>query len=134
MEAEYSVGAAFQAALGIQDHSPQFQLVYADLRPDIIEVLPPATFSRFIVPDGTLHALPADDTRRQLRVIDIKMTAEASPGYFAEVAYYSMALAGWLVDEDLDQSYVVVPNGAVWPGSHDASNLLRVSRRQAATE
>ena len=50
-------------------------------------------------------------TRRQLRVIEIKMTAEASPGYFAEVAYYSMALAGWLADRGLDQSYVVVPRG-----------------------
>ena len=131
IEAEYSVGPAFQAALGIQEHGAQFNLVYADLRPDIIAVLSPETFSRFIVPDGTLHELPADDNRRQLRVIEIKMTAEASPGYFAEVAYYSMALAGWLADRGLDQSYVVVPEGAVWPGSHDASNLLRVSRSLA---
>ena len=43
-----------------------------------------------------------------------------------------MALAGWLADQDLDQSYVVVPDGAVWPGSHDASNLLRECRRLAA--
>ena len=131
IEAEYSVGPAFRVALGIQDHGAQFNLVYADLRPDIIAVLAPATFPRFIAPDGTLHELPADDDRRQLRVIEIKMTAEASPGYFAEVAYYSLALAGWLSDRGLDNSYVVVPEGAVWPGSHDASNLLRVSRRLA---
>ena len=129
VEAEFPVGPAFQAAIGIQRHNTQFNLVYAELRPDVIAVLPPASFPRFIGPDGTLHTLAAHDTRRQLRVIDIKMTAEASPVYFAEVAYYSMALAGWLADMGLDQSYVVVPNGAVWPGSHDASNLLRVSRR-----
>jgi DNA replication ATP-dependent helicase Dna2 len=132
VEAEYLVGAAFQAALGIQGHGALFNLVYADLRPDVIAVLPPTTFPRYIVPDGTLHLLPATDTRRQLRVIEIKMTAESSPGYFAEVAYYSMALAAWLVDQGLDQDYVVVPNGAVWPGSHDASNLLRVSRQLVA--
>ena len=132
VEAEYSVGPAFQAALGILAHGTHFNLGYAEMRPDVIAVLPPATFPCFIVPDGTLHTLPADDTRHQLRVIEIKMTAEASPGYFAEVAYYSMALAGWLADQGLDQNYVVIPNGAVWPGSHDASNLLRVSRRLVA--
>ena len=132
VEAEYSVGPAFQAALRIQRHGTRFNLGYTELRPDVIAVLPPATFPRFVVADGTLHTLPAHDTRCQLRVIEIKMTAEASPGYFAEVAYYSMALAGWLADQGLDQSYVVVPDGAVWPGSHDASNLLRVSRRLAA--
>lgn len=132
VEAEYPVGAAFQAALGIQGHGTQFNLVYADLRPDVIAVLPPGTFPRYIVPDGTVHLLPAGDTRRQLRVIEIKMTAEASPGYFAEVAYYSMALVAWLMDNGLDQNYVVVPDGAVWPGSHDASNLLRESRQLAA--
>lgn len=132
VEAEYSVGPVFQAALGISSHSTQFRLGYADLRPDMIAVLPHATYPRFIMPDGALRLLPSDDTRCQLRVIDIKMTAEASPAYFAEVAYYSMALAGWLADQRLDQSYVVVPNGAVWPGSHDASNLLRVDGRLAA--
>jgi DNA replication ATP-dependent helicase Dna2 len=132
VEAEYGVGPAFQAALGIQGHVAQLNLQYADLRPDVVAVLPPGIFPQFVVPDGTLHPIPPGDSRRQLRVIEIKMTAEASPGYFGEVAYYSMALAGWLVDHGLDQSYVVVPNGAVWPGSHDASNLLRVSRQLAA--
>ena len=129
IEAEYSVGPAFQTALKIQKHSSQLNLTYADLRPDIIAVLPPAAFRRSIAPDGTLGELPADDDRCQLRVIEIKMTAEASPAYFAEVAYYSMALAGWLVDQGLDQNYLVVPEGAVWPGSHDASSLLQVSRK-----
>ena len=131
VEAEYSVGAAFQAALGIPGDGAPFDIENADLRPDIIAILPPGTSSRFVAPDGTLHELPADDIRHQLRVIEIKMTAEASPAYFAEVAYYSMALAGWLADQGLNQSYVVVPDGAVWPGSHDASNLLRFGRSQA---
>ena len=75
-----------------------------------------------------MDALAPGDERRQLRVIDIKLTAQPSPGYFAEVALYSMALAGWLIDEGLDRQFVVVPDGAVWPGSHEASNLLKLRR------
>ena len=80
VEAEYSVGSAFQAALGIKGHATKFNLEYAELRPDVIAVLAPATFPRSVVPDGTLHTLPSNDARCQLSVIDIKMTAEASPG------------------------------------------------------
>lgn len=40
------------------------------------------------------------DDRLQLRIIDIKLTAEASPSYFdvPEVVYYATVLAGWLED------------------------------------
>ncbi len=47
-----------------------------------------------------------------------------------------MALAGWLVDQRLDTRYVVVPDGAVWPGSHEAATLTRLCRqfeREGAT-
>ena len=64
-------------------------------------------------------------------MIDIKLTAQASPGYFAEVALYSMALAGWLFDRNLSNDFVVVPDGAVWPGSHEASNLVLFSNQSA---
>ena len=128
VETEFTIGAAFQAAIAISSHLTHFNLRYANVRPDIIAVLLPHTFSTFIDPDGTVHRLPANDLRRQLRVIDIKLTAHPSPGYFAEIAYYSMALAGWLIDQGLDQQFVVVPDGAVWPGSYEASNLLRLSR------
>jgi hypothetical protein len=129
VEAEFDVGAAFQQALGIAHLVPQYALLYANVRPDIIAVLPPRTAPNAVAPDGTVRPLSPGDQRRQLRVIDIKMTAQASPGYFAEVAYYSMALAGWLLDRRLDQQFVVVPDGAVWPGSHEGSNLLRAYRQ-----
>jgi DNA replication ATP-dependent helicase Dna2 len=131
VEAEFPIGASFQTALGITGYSAQFNLQYADLRPDIIAVLPPGTYTQFITPDGTLQSNPPGDTRRQLRVIDIKLTAQASPGYFAEVALYSMALAGWLLDQSLGNDFAVVPDGAVWPGSHEASNLVRYSNQSA---
>lgn len=130
VEADFPVGPSFKSALGISDHTTTLDLHYSDLRPDIIVVLPAATFSRHITPDGTVLALPSEDRRKQLRVIDIKLTAQASPGYFAEIAFYSMALAGWLLDRGLDNTYVVVPDGAVWPGSHEASHLVRFASRE----
>ena len=130
-EGEFSVGAggALETSLGIVGHRGRFQLDYGRLRPDIIEVQGPGVFSSRVAPDGLTEAIVPGDQRRQLRVIDIKLTAHPSPGYFAEVALYSMALAGWLVDNALDGDFVVVPDGAVWPGSHQGSNLRMVHQR-----
>lgn len=128
-EAQFDIGDTFKAALKIAEYDTQFGLSYARLRPDIIEVIP-ATVSEEksytnISASGDVIWLPDNDQRLQLRVIDAKLTAEPSRSHFAEVTYYSMALAGWLVDQGLDDMYVVVPNAAVWPGSHDASNLKK---------
>ncbi|QIN77516.1 AAA family ATPase [Rubrobacter marinus] len=129
VEAEYEVGPAFEGALGIVGLREEHGLEYAGVRPDIIEVLPPGRFPRSVDPSGETRPLGADDRRLQLRVIDIKLTAEPSPGYFAEVTYYTMVLAGWLVDKGLDHRFVVVPDGAVWPGSHEAAELTITHRR-----
>ena len=124
VEAELTVESAFKSALGITGLEAQFGLEYARLRPDIVAVLPANSYPNHITPDGSVVPLSADDQRLQLRIIDIKMTAEPSPSYFAEVAYYSMALAGWLIDASLTSNYVVIPDAAVWPGTHEASELL----------
>ncbi len=129
VESTFDIGGTFQQALGVAIHAAQYLLQYGELRPDIIEVLPAATFSSLISADGTISPLPSSDARRQLRIIDIKLSAEPSPAYFAEVAYYSMALAGWLHDQGLDGQFVVVPDAAVWPGTHEASKLVQASRR-----
>ncbi|HLI27831.1 MAG TPA: AAA domain-containing protein [Chloroflexota bacterium] len=132
VEAEYSVGPAFQQALGIAHFRERFGLAWGLVRPDLIELRPPGSFPQAVRPDGDVCDLAPDDPRVQLRVIDIKLTAEPSPPYFAEVAYYSMALAGWLDDQHLADRYVVVAQGAVWPGSHDASTLVKVLREHEA--
>lgn len=129
VESTFSIGNGFQQALGIVAHATQYSLQYGELRPDIIEVLPAATFGSLISADGTISPLPAGDTRLQLRIIDIKLSAEPSPAYFAEVAFYSMALAGWLQDQGLAGQFVVVPDAAVWPGTHEASKLVQASRQ-----
>ena len=133
VEGEFTIdaGGAFETALDIVAHRTRLQLDYASLRPDVIEVVRPGTFSRGITPDGLSEPIRSGDQRRQLRVIDIKLTAHPSPSYFAEVALYSMALAGWLFDRALEQDFVVVPNAAVWPGSHQASKLFRIQRQAA---
>lgn len=129
VESTFSIGNAFQQALGIASHAAQYSLQYGELRPDIIEVLPAATFGSFISADGIISPLPAGDMRLQLRIIDIKLSAEPSPAYFAEVAFYSMALAGWLQDQGLTGQFVVVPDAAVWPGTHEASKLVQAGRQ-----
>lgn len=129
VEAEYPVGDAFRNALCLDD-----ALDLAGARPDLIEALPPGTFGEYVLPDGSRRDLAAGDTRPQLRVIDIKLTGDPARHYFAEIAYYAMTLSAWLVDAGLSDRYVVVPNGAVWPGSHEAARLtvlVREMERQA---
>lgn len=124
VEAQFEVGPEFETALGIDSYRTLYGLDYAALRPDIIEVLRPGHSRERVTASGEIERLPAGDSRLQLRVIDIKLSSEPSVGYFAEVAYYMMTLAGWLTDHGLDNRYIVVPDGAVWPGSHDASKLV----------
>lgn len=127
-EAQFEVTDEFLAAVGIQDYGTRYALQYSQLRPDLIQVLAPLTNEKIVLPSGATDWLPAGDQRPQLRIIDIKLTAEPSPAYFAEVTYYSMALAGWLETHGMDDRYVVVPDAAVWPGSHDASTLIHTYR------
>jgi len=128
VEAEYAVGLTFQQALAIAHYGQQFGLTYAGVRPDLIQVCEPGRFDRQVRPDGATEPLSPKDTRCQLRVIDIKLTSHPGARYFAEVAYYGMVLAGWLADHDWERHFVVVPDGAIWAGSHDASHLRRTHR------
>lgn len=124
VEAEYTVTSTFERALGIEGHRGTFRLEYASVRPDIIQVLPQGQGGRAVTPRGDIEFLSAEDARLGLRVIDVKLTAEPSPSYFAEIAYYAMVLAAWLEECGLADRFVVVPNSAVWPGSHDRSALV----------
>lgn len=132
VEPQYNVdnpAIVFRQALGL-DSITDYQnkpLEFGEMRPDLIHVGDPQThtFTHFVLPDGTTQPIPQGDTRRPLRIIDIKLTSEPGAHYFAEVAYYAMTLAGWLQDKALDGQYYVVSEAALWPGSHSASNLRR---------
>jgi DNA replication ATP-dependent helicase Dna2 len=135
---EIAPGSHFESALGIADLRAIYGLRYSDLVPDIIHVVPQgriATTTRDVGVDatGNTFALLSTDSRLRLRIIDVKLTAEPNPGYFAEIAYYSMALAGWLDDQKLSDRFVVVADAAVWPGSHEASNITRYSQECGRT-
>jgi len=128
VEAQYEITAVFEQALGIVGHATTLNLKYGDVRPDLIEVCTSGTFTDQVLPSGETQTLSSGDTRLQLRLIDIKLTSEPSPSYYAEVTYYTLALAAWLLEHGHDQHFVVVPDGAIWPGSHDASTLVKLQR------
>ena len=123
IEAEFEVGTAFESALGIAGLRATFDVDYANTRPDLIQIAAARTFSDIVTPRGDVEVVQPEDARLQLRVIDIKLTAEPSPSYFAEITYYSMLLAGALIDAGLADRYAVAAAGAVWPGSHERSHL-----------
>jgi DNA replication ATP-dependent helicase Dna2 len=133
VECDFPVGSTFQAAMGIDGYTGRFGLEYAELRPDLIEVQAPGVGGFRLTPGGEVLPLLAGDGRLQLRVIDVKLTSEPGPSYFAEVTYYSLALAGWLADCNLDGQFVVAPDAAVWPGTYQTSALLRVHNAKGST-
>lgn len=128
VEAQYEVTPPFEAALAIAHYREAFDLQYQEVRPDLIQVFGPERFTRQVRPNGDVEPLPTGDRRLQLRIIDIKLTSEPGPNYMAEVTYYAMTLAAWLEHHGLDGRYVVVPDAAIWPGSHEASALVKASR------
>lgn len=139
VEANYDGDTSiFRQAVGFTNLVDSFgnSVDIRSLQPDIVQILPssfvgpnpldtslrnPYLFA--VMPDGQLFPLVLNDSRLKLRVIDIKLSSEPGPHYFAEVVYYSMTLAAWLIEHGLDNKYVVISAPAVWPGSHEASNL-----------
>ncbi|MFB3132424.1 MAG: hypothetical protein ACE10K_07880, partial [Rhodothermales bacterium] len=113
--------------------------------PDVVQVLPPmvarpaweveseesgpAAVAQEVLPNGDVRPLPADDKRLRLRVIDIKKSAEPGAHYFAEVVYYSITLASWLIEHGWNDRFVVVAGPAVWPGSYEASAIMLARER-----
>lgn len=129
----FEVGKAFKRAATIDVMSTQYDLAFAKLIPDLIQVIKPSDVGRTVEADGTVHE---PDGRIGLRVIDVKMTAEPSASYFAEITYYSLALAGWLHDQQLADRYTVVAEAAIWPGSHEAAAIVKLltEKRKTASQ
>lgn len=134
VQAQFEVGPAFQQALGIQQLPQTYDVGYRALRPDLILLVGPDPNAQrqAVLPDGTVIDVAAGDQRTALRVIDIKLTAEPSVPYYIEVTFYSMALAGWLVDNGLHNDFYLLPLPTVWPGSHNASAIVRLQSEREA--
>lgn len=128
LEGEYEVGILFEINYGIYKYGKKFNLEYSNIRPDIIQICSPQTYSQYVLENGNLANVTKEDSRLQLRIIDIKASHEPTPSYFGEVAYYIMILSNWLKEKGLDNKFAVVPNGAIWHGSHKASYLVKKLR------
>ena len=128
VEAKFPVTETFKAAVGGQDITDVLtgkELGFDALVPDIIEVFGSGIAEDLggeVKPSGEVAPL-SDDERLRLRVIDVKLSSEPSANYFAEVVYYSMALAAWLEETGLSDEYAVVSAAAIWPGAHKGSAL-----------
>ena len=133
LEAQFEVTNGFISAHRLGDlvvglgAAGGHELTFAELRPDILQVLPAnGDVRRVVEPDGGLLRIGPEDDRLGLRVIDIKIAGEPSASHFAELAYYGMALAAWLQDTGRKQRFVVLADCAIWPGSHVGSVIRRL--------
>ncbi|MEO0855579.1 MAG: AAA domain-containing protein [Bacteroidota bacterium] len=136
----------FRRAIGIGElkDAREESVSVGDARPDLIQVLgpvqnraawerPPDTtgtdwLGHAVLPDGQMRRIEAHDERMRLRVIDIKQAAEPGAHYFAEVVYYSMALAAWLEEHGLADRFVVTAAPAVWPGTYEDSAVVKAKK------
>lgn len=140
VEGKYSADTAiFRNALSISEFKDYFgnAVSIGDTQPDIVQILPALNsdgeqfinendaYELAVLPDGKTERLAKADNRLRLRVIDIKLTSEPGAHYYAEVVYYSMTLAAWLIENKLDDRFIVIAAPAVWAGSHEASNLVK---------
>ena len=130
LEAQFDVTNTFRVAHDLTDLEDGTAvacgqpLEFEALRPDIIQVQPPMGSSRRrVTPTGRLEHVDARDERPGLRIVDIKISGEPSPAHFSELAYYGMALAGWLEDTDRQNHFIVLADAAIWPGAHEGSTI-----------
>ena len=137
IEGQFELTDDFKDAFGLNGLCDEWGngLDFAALQPDILLVLPSLASEAALPPNerasheaaisASGHRVPLDasDDRLQLRVIDVKMSADPGSHYFAEVVYYAMALASWLEARGLDDRFVVTANPSVWPGSYEKSAL-----------
>lgn len=130
IEAQYDVTPPFIEAHGLSDlcggafFGGASHLEFGEIRPDIIHVVPAnGAPRREIRADGSI--VDVADQRMGLRIVDIKISGEASPAHFAELAYYGMTLAAWLTFNGHSDRFFVLADAAVWPGRHDASSIER---------
>ena len=152
VEAHYDADTQeFKGAVGIGELRDLVgeRLDVGEAYADIVQVLPPmsarpgweeeseesgpAAAAQEVLAGGEVRALSRDDDRLRLRVVDIKQSAEPGAHYFAEVVYYSITLASWLVEHGWADRFVVVAAPAVWPGSYEASEIAR-ARQKARLE
>ena len=142
IEAEYDIPDGFIKRFNLDELAADILVPRGDtldtarVRPDLITVTTRSENGPWfqLTGQGRRMEVPCDDTRFGLRVIDIKLTAEPSPAYFAEIALYSMVLADWLEDNGFSDRFFVDASGAVWPGKHVGSSLAQLEKHLKQVE
>jgi hypothetical protein len=117
LQPEYNIGDSFKNATGLSSYENKYALKYKNLRPDIIQVLPVGSCVQEVMSDGRINGISPGDQRIPFRIIDIKFTSVSGKSHYAEVVYYTMALAGWLIDNGYNDKCFVVPHAAIWTGA-----------------
>lgn len=82
--------------------------------PDILVIEAPDSSTQELLATGERRALRENESRRAIRVVDVKHAQEANPSYESEVVIYSMALAKWLEGTDFAESFFVSTSMALW--------------------
>lgn len=133
LQGQYNVVDSFKRRHDLLRFSKEsgFQppLAFRELRPDVMWIWPPHTFPTYVAPDGRLREVLPGDKRLQLQIIDTKLSKEAGAGPYIEIVYYILTAAPWLAENNLDDHFVVVPDGAIWPNSYETSTLVKLVQR-----
>ena len=134
----------FQAVTGFDEliDSKGKKFSISDMQMDVLQIMPPLNgvinkdsqlpaedqkYRSGVNPDGTLFEIKENDKRYRLRVIDIKQNTDPGHSYFAEVVYYSMALAAWLESKKLSGKFVVIAAPAIWAGGYKDKRLVKLT-------
>lgn len=137
VEGEFDAEREFKAIYGLGSLRDEYgnALSIGRFRPDLIQVRQslatnPAACKEGLDEYGRIVPLDPTDDRLQLRVIDIKMASEPGTNYYAEVVYYSVALAAWLKGQPDGDRFVVIPEAAVWGGTFEQTKLQTLGHRR----
>ena len=114
VEAEFTPDTRFLRALGLESLPAAPRI--STCRPDVVHMLEPRSNQSLVSPDGEIRRRDLRDRRPALVCFDVKLAMEPGPKHFAEIAYYSMALASWLESEGLSDRFAVLSWGGIWPG------------------
>lgn len=137
VEGDFDAEQEFKSIYGLNGLRDEYgnELTIGHFRPDLIQVRQslasnPAACKEALDEHGRIIPLDPTDDRLQLRIIDIKMASEPGTNYYAEVVYYSVALAAWLQRQPDGNRFVVIPEAAVWGGTFEQTTLQSLGHRQ----
>jgi DNA replication ATP-dependent helicase Dna2 len=129
LEAEFELPDRFLAIHGLLERSfGEANIKKSRIRPDILQGVPSdGSPRRIILPEGRIATTAPADMRTGLRIIDVKMAEQPSPGHFVEIAFYAMTLASLLDEEGVSDRFCVLADAAIWPGKvqPDEDKIMR---------